>query len=106
MGTVHVYKFRSMVVDADQKRNELIRETGADPRRPKWRNDPRITRVGRFLRHTSMDELPNPINVLRGEMSLVRSAPADAEVKLYEPWMHQRLNTRRTHLFVAGQRTQ
>ncbi|MBX3066773.1 MAG: sugar transferase [Anaerolineae bacterium] len=90
----YVYKFRSMVVDADQKRNELIRETGADPRRPKWRNDPRITRVGRFLRRTSMDELPNLINVLRGEMSLVGPRPPmPEEVKLYEPWMHQRLNT-------------
>lgn len=90
----YVYKFRSMVVDAEKLQDDLIRQTGADPRRPKWENDPRITRIGRLLRRTSMDELPNLINVLRGEMSLVGPRPpTPSEVTLYEPWMRQRLNT-------------
>jgi exopolysaccharide biosynthesis polyprenyl glycosylphosphotransferase len=90
----NVYKFRSMVLNADDLRDDLIKRTGADPRRPKWTHDPRITRVGRLLRRTSLDELPNLINVMRGEMSLVGPRPPmPAEVEQYEPWMHQRLNT-------------
>jgi exopolysaccharide biosynthesis polyprenyl glycosylphosphotransferase len=89
-----VYKFRSMVINADALRERMIRQTGADPRRPKWEHDPRITRVGKFLRRTSLDELPNLINVIRGEMSLVGPRPPmPAEVEQYEPWMRQRLNT-------------
>ncbi|MBX3083086.1 MAG: sugar transferase [Anaerolineae bacterium] len=89
-----VFKFRSMVIDADNLRDDMIKQTGADPRRPKWENDPRITRVGKLLRRTSLDELPNLINVLRGEMSLVGPRPPmPSEVVNYEPWMRQRLNT-------------
>jgi len=87
-------KFRTMYKDADKRHDELIRSTGADPKRPKWVNDPRVTRVGRWIRRTSMDELPNLINVFRGEMSIVGPRPpTPTEVQYYEPWQRQRLNT-------------
>ncbi len=87
-------KFRSMVLNADELRAQLVKESGEDPRHPKIKNDPRITGVGRFIRATSLDELPNLINVLRGQMSLVGPRPPTPdEVKLYEPWHMQRLQT-------------
>ncbi len=87
-------KFRSMVPNADALREQLVREAGEDPRHPKIKNDPRITRVGRFIRATSLDELPNLFNVVRGQMSLVGPRPPTPdEVALYEPWHMQRLQT-------------
>jgi len=88
-----MYKFRSMIPDADKLRAQLVREQNQDPRRPKIINDPRITRVGHFLRRTSLDELPNLINVITGQMSLVGPRPpTPAEVKLYDKWHMQRLS--------------
>lgn len=85
-------KFRSMIPDADQLHEQIVAESGEDPRHPKLANDPRITRVGRFIRRTSLDELPNLINVLGGQMSLVGPRPPTPdEVKLYEPWQTRRL---------------
>ena len=87
-----VYKFRSMVVDAEKMHHDLIRQTGEDPRHPKLDNDPRITRVGRVIRRFSIDEVPQIWNILRGEMSWVGPRPAvPNEVELYEPWHLQRL---------------
>jgi len=87
-----VYKFRSMVVDAEKMHDDLIRRTGQDPRHPKLANDPRITRVGRWIRRFSIDEVPQIWNILRGEMSWVGPRPAvPQEVELYEPWHRQRL---------------
>jgi exopolysaccharide biosynthesis polyprenyl glycosylphosphotransferase len=87
-----VYKFRSMIVDADKLWGDLIRQTGDDPRHPKLANDPRVTAIGRLIRRFSVDELPQILNILRGEMSWVGPRPAvPQEVELYEPWHTQRL---------------
>lgn len=89
-----LYKFRSMIPNADDLRAQLVKDSGEDPRHPKIKNDPRITRVGRFIRATSLDELPNLINVIRGQMSLVGPRPPTPdEVELYQPWHRQRLQT-------------
>lgn len=86
------YKFRSMVCDAEAKRHLLERSNERSGPVFKMRNDPRVTRVGRFLRKFSLDELPQLINVLKGEMSLVGPRPAlPAEVALYSPRQRQRL---------------
>ena len=71
-----MYKFRTMINDADRIKHQLhhLNESG-DPRLFKIKNDPRITRVGRILRKTSLDELPQLINVLKGDMSLVGPRP-------------------------------
>lgn len=90
----NMVKFRSMIPNADQYREALIRDNQLDPRHPKLVDDPRITRVGRFIRRTSIDELPNVFNVLRGQMSIVGPRPPTPdEVELYEPWHMQRLQT-------------
>jgi lipopolysaccharide/colanic/teichoic acid biosynthesis glycosyltransferase len=70
-----LYKFRSMVVDAEKKKKELMEQNEQDGPAFKIENDPRVTKVGRFLRATSIDELPQLWNVLKGEMSLVGPRP-------------------------------
>jgi len=79
-------KFRSMGVDADRLLESLLAKNEVDGPTFKLRQDPRVTRVGRFLRRTSLDELPQLINVLRGEMSMVGPRPPlQREVDQYEP---------------------
>lgn len=70
-----IFKFRSMIVEADTQKEELRSLNEAGEGLFKITNDPRVTRVGRFLRDTSLDELPQLLNVLRGEMSLVGPRP-------------------------------
>ena len=86
-------KFRSMVRDAESRRGELADRNLVQGRAFKMNNDPRITPLGRFLRRTSLDELPQLINVLRGEMSLVGPRPPLAdEVVGYDLWHRRRLS--------------
>lgn len=85
-----MYKFRTMALDADRRRLEVANEK--DGPIFKNRRDPRITRLGRWLRMTSLDETPQLFNVLLGEMSLVGPRPPiGAEVAQYEPWQRRRL---------------
>ena len=87
------YKFRSMVKNADAIKEQLAALNEADGPIFKMKNDPRITRVGRFLRRSSVDELPQFINVLRGEMSLIGPRPhLPREVDLYEERQQNRLS--------------
>ncbi len=80
------YKFRTMYVGADVRQEELESRNEADGCLFKIRDDPRVTRIGRFLRRTSLDELPQLVNVLRGEMSLVGPRPLPLrDVALIEP---------------------
>jgi lipopolysaccharide/colanic/teichoic acid biosynthesis glycosyltransferase len=71
-----MWKFRSMVADADARRADLLALSDRDATCFKMKGDPRVTRVGRFIRRCSIDELPQLFNVLRGEMSLVGPRPA------------------------------
>ncbi|MGH2739327.1 MAG: sugar transferase [Actinomycetota bacterium] len=85
-------KFRSMEVGAESLTNELADRNEHDGRLFKVKNDPRVTTVGRFLRRWSIDELPQLLNVIRGEMSLVGPRPAlPEEVAAYEDWHRDRL---------------
>jgi exopolysaccharide biosynthesis polyprenyl glycosylphosphotransferase len=87
-----LWKFRSMTVDAEARREELLALNEYDGPLFKIRNDPRVTRVGAFLRKYSIDELPQLINVVRGDMSLVGPRPPLAsEVAQYDGHTHRRL---------------
>lgn len=86
------WKFRSMYVDADSRKKELLPRNEMNGAAFKMRDDPRVTRVGRFLRRTSLDELPQFWNILCGEMSLVGTRPPTPdEVEQYENWQHKRI---------------
>ncbi|MEN6642976.1 MAG: sugar transferase [Armatimonadia bacterium] len=88
-------KFRSMVANAEEERANLERQNEAEGPIFKIRRDPRITRVGRWLRRTSFDETPQLFHVLSGQMSLVGPRPPLLEeVEGYEPWQRERLAVR------------
>lgn len=91
----YIYKFRTMVQDAENLQHKFIDQNEMDGPVFKIKNDPRMTAVGKFLRKTSLDELPQFFNVLKGDMSLVGPRPPIMrEVKKYEPWQLRRLSMR------------
>lgn len=90
--TFTFYKFRSMCPDAEEKLDDLMGQNEMDGPVFKIKEDPRITRVGRFIRKTSIDELPQLWNVLKGEMSIVGPRPGiPREVEQYDDYTRQRL---------------
>lgn len=88
-----IYKFRSMVVDAEEQKELLCDQNEMDGYMFKIKDDPRITKVGRFIRRTSLDEFPQFYNVLKGEMSLVGTRPpTEDEYRQYENHHLRRLS--------------
>ena len=88
-------KFRSMVQNAERVREELLGDNEVAGPIFKIRRDPRMTRVGRWIRKTSLDETPQLWHVLQGKMSLVGPRPPlPEEVETYEPWQRERLSVR------------
>jgi len=94
--TFRIYKFRTMVAEAEAKKADVVHlnmHRNRDPRMTKIPNDPRVTRVGRFLRRSSIDELPQLINVIKGEMSLVGPRPLILEEDAFvQEWARKRLD--------------
>ncbi|MFA6281066.1 MAG: sugar transferase [Candidatus Omnitrophota bacterium] len=90
-----LYKFRTMSVDAEEKLEELLKHNEMSGPVFKMKNDPRLTVIGKFLRKTSLDELPQLWNILKGDMSLVGPRPPiPAEVQKYDNWQRRRLSMR------------
>ncbi len=88
-----LYKFRTMVQNAEKLKNDLMKFNEVDGAAFKMKNDPRITKVGKFLRKTSIDELPQFLNILKGEMSFVGPRPPLAdEVINYDLWQRRKLS--------------
>lgn len=93
--TFNMYKFRSMVINAEEIKVKLKEQNEMSGPMFKMKNDPRITKIGKFIRRTSIDELPQLINVLKGEMTLVGPRPSlPKEVVEVEPWMMERLTVK------------
>ena len=91
----NMYKFRSMVSNAEELKAKLMEKNEMSGPMFKMKHDPRITKVGKFIRKTSIDELPQLINILKGEMSLVGPRPSlPKEVDKFEPWMLERLEVK------------
>ena len=91
----NLYKFRTMVVNAEKIREDLESKNEMDGPVFKIKDDPRVTRVGKLLRRTGLDELPQLINVLKGEMSLIGPRPPlQSETKLYKRWQLRRLSVK------------
>lgn len=90
--TFNFYKFRSMYREAEQLRKEVEDLNEQEGPVFKMRSDPRVTTVGRFLRRSSLDEIPQIFNVIKGEMSIVGPRPhVPSEVEHYQPWHRKRL---------------
>lgn len=87
-----IYKFRSMVVNADQLKKKLLTQNEVEGAMFKMHDDPRVTKIGKFIRAHSLDELPQLWNVLKGDMSLIGPRPPlPDEVAEYDDWDKQRL---------------
>ena len=90
-----MFKFRSMCPDADQKLDSLMDQNEMEGPVFKMENDPRITKVGHFIRKTSMDELPQLINIIMGDMSIIGPRPPlPREVEQYTPYQMHRLDVK------------
>ena len=90
-----LFKFRTMVEDAEQQQRHLSHLNEMDGPVFKMKRDPRVTRLGRWLRRLSLDELPQLWNVLKGDMSLVGPRPpVPQEVSAYQRWQRRRLSMR------------
>lgn len=88
-----IYKFRSMYMDAEERKKELEKQNEMQGLMFKMENDPRITRVGKFIRKTSIDELPQFYNVLKGDMSLVGTRPpTEDEFEKYNQYYRRRIS--------------
>ncbi len=93
--TFKMYKFRSMIVDAEELLKELESKNEASGPVFKIHDDPRVTRVGAFIRKYSIDELPQLINILKGDMSVVGPRPPlPSEVEMYDAYAMQRLKVK------------
>ena len=91
----NMYKFRSMVVNAEELKEKLAAQNEMSGPMFKMKDDPRVTKVGKFIRKTSIDELPQLWNVLKGDMSLVGPRPSlPKEVAQFENWMYKRLEVK------------
>lgn len=89
----YIYKFRSMYIDAEERKKELMSQNEMNGLMFKMSDDPRITKVGKFIRKTSIDELPQFFNVFKGDMSLVGTRPPTAaEFKQYKGHHRRRLS--------------
>ncbi len=89
----YCWKFRTMIINAEQLQASLMMQNEQKGPVFKMKNDPRVTRIGHFLRKTSLDELPQFLNVLKGEMSIVGPRPPiPSEVENYERWQRRRLS--------------
>ena len=90
-----MYKFRSMVVNAEELKEKLAHQNEMSGPMFKMKDDPRVTKVGKVIRKTSLDELPQLWNVLKGDMSLVGPRPSlPKEVNQFEKWMYKRLTVK------------
>jgi len=88
----YMYKFRSMVTDAEDRLKDILEYNEISGAMFKMKDDPRITKIGKFIRKTSIDELPQLFNVLKGDMSLVGPRPPlEREVVQYSTYHYQRL---------------
>ncbi len=88
----HMYKFRSMVPNAEELKKEFMHLNELQWPDFKITNDPRVTKLGKFLRKTSIDELPQLLNILKGDMSLVGPRPTSFGADTYKLWHTERLD--------------
>ena len=89
----NLYKFRTMVVDAEKMKKDLESENEVDGPVFKIKDDPRVTNIGKFLRKSGLDELPQLFNILKGEMSLIGPRPPlPSETQQYKRWQLRRLS--------------